>query len=540
MKWAFFSAALLALMTCCVQSSAASAQPLPNTPSGTFRPTPRSFSPGRGIHTAGARKVELSKEARSLRIRPHPAIHVGGPHSNALQRATAYSTNWSGEVATGAAFAGVTANWIVPAVVPSSSLQMSATWIGIDGWSNQSLIQTGTTQATQSGTTGYFAWIELLPAASEEIAAPVNAGDEMTAQVYEDASPADTWTIYIQDLTQNWYFTTNVFYVTPGQSAEWIEEAPTLNGSLATLANYGSASFSSMGIISSGSGTLTPVDMTNANGIVSFPSPYDSANGSFYTTYGSPITATAPDVTPSVATSGTTVNYSAGVDANGGALTGSVAFDIGAQVMCVANLSGGQGSCTSASAPIGNDVVTALYSGDGNFQSSQGTTRLAVFADPGVYVPLAPVRVCDTRPGNPSHLSGSAAQCSNGVTGKTLGSNGTVSFAVSGSFGVPSSTVTAVVLNVTEVGAKEAGYLTAYPAGEARPTASNLNFQPGQTVPNVVEVGVSSGGDVSIFSPAPTDVVVDLEGYVTTAPQGGAGLYNALSTPTRICDTPGW
>ncbi len=78
--------------------------------------------------------------------------------------------------------------------------------------------------------------------------------------------------------------------------------------------------------------------------------------------------------------------------------------------------------------------------------------------------------------------------------GGAIATNGTRTFAVAGDFGVPSSAVTAVVLNVTAVGAKGRGYLTVYPAGQTRPTASNLNFVPGQAVPNLVEVGVGTGG----------------------------------------------
>ena len=213
-------------------------------------------------------------------------------------------------------------------------------------------------------------------------------------------------------------------------------------------------------------------------------------------------------------------------------------------------------SVTSASPPtwLSLDPVTGAITGtptssgtfsvtfevtDANELTDSVTLTLSVFSDPGVYVPLAPVRVCDTRAGNPSHLSGAAAQCSNGTTGETLAANGTVSFSVAGNFGVPSSAITAVVLNVTATGAKAAGYLTVYPAGASRPTASNLNYVPGEAVPNLVEVGLGNSGQVSVFSPSATNVVVDLEGYVMTTPQSGAGLYNALSTPARICDTRG-
>ena len=76
----------------------------------------------------------------------------------------AISSNWSGQVATGGTYTGVSANWIVPTVPDTSNLnngttEYSATWIGIDGTSSQSLIQTGTAQQS-SGGPHYYAWYE--------------------------------------------------------------------------------------------------------------------------------------------------------------------------------------------------------------------------------------------------------------------------------------------------------------------------------------------------------------------------------------------
>ena len=107
-----------------------------------------------------------------------------------------------------------------------------------------------------------------------------------------------------------------------------------------------------------------------------------------------------------------------------------------------------------------------------------------------------------------------------------------------GSFGVPAN-ATAVVLNVTVVNPLAAGYLTAYPTGATQPFASNIDYVAGQVVPNLVEVGVGTSGDVSLFSSAGTDVVVDVEGYTapTAAGGAGAGLYTPLSSSVRICDT---
>ena len=88
--------------------------------------------------------------------------------------------------------------------------------------------------------------------------------------------------------------------------------------------------------------------------------------------------------------------------------------------------------------------------------------------------------------------------------------------------------MTAVVLSVATANAKGPGHFTLFPAGQSQPTAANLNYATGQVVPNLVEVGVGAGGAVSLYSSASSDAVVDLEGYVTTTAQCGAGLYNAL------------
>jgi hypothetical protein len=155
----------------------------------------------------------------------------------------------------------------------------------------------------------------------------------------------------------------------------------------------------------------------------------------------------------------------------------------------------------------------------------------------GPYTPVSPTRICDTRGGNPSHLTGVAAQC-DGLTPRT-GRSLTMQV-IDPSFNVPAG-ATAVVLNVTAVAPSVDGYLTVYPTGSSKPFASNVNFTTGKVVPNLVEVGVGTYGRVSVFASVKTDVVVDLEGYVSgVGPSGaGSGLYEPLSAPTRICDTRG-
>lgn len=92
----------------------------------------------------------------------------------------------------------------------------------------------------------------------------------------------------------------------------------------------------------------------------------------------------------------------------------------------------------------------------------------------------------------------------------------------------------ALVLNVTAVGPSGAGFLTAYPAGSAVPQTSNLNFTPGQTVPNLVTVPVGDLDGVTITNPhGSVDVVVDVLGYY----QSGTGERFSTTAPTRLLDT---
>src|ERR1035441_8393919 len=108
---------------------------------------------------------------------PEHRVPTLGPHISGTTETTE-SLNWSGYVDTGSTFSGVGGEWTVPAVQPSGVLAASSQWIGIDGATNSSLIQTGTSSITQNGGTQYFAWYEILPAASIEIGG-VSAVDDM-------------------------------------------------------------------------------------------------------------------------------------------------------------------------------------------------------------------------------------------------------------------------------------------------------------------------------------------------------------------------
>ena len=249
-------------------------------------------------------------------LRPHTLTNA----------AIASSENWSGEIAipSTANLTGVSGAWTVPAVQPSAIDEASGTWIGIDGVEASSLIQTGTAQNSGPGG-GYYAWVELLPAAPQEVG-PVAPGDVMDAIITETS--LNVWTVGIADITQNWQsLTQNVPYNTPGLTAEWIEEDPSTSGGLAPFADYGSTGFTDIEASTSTSSEvgLAPIYMTNSSGaIISYPGSFDATTNSFPITYGSP----SPQVTSVSPSSGSTAGGTA-VTIGGSFVTGVETVDVG-------------------------------------------------------------------------------------------------------------------------------------------------------------------------------------------------------------------
>ena len=76
-----------------------------------------------------------------------------------------------------------------------------------------------------------------------------------------------------------------------------------------------------------------------------------------------------------------------------------------------------------------------------------------------------------------------------------------------------------MVLNVTAVNPSAGTFITAWPTGEAKPLASNLNLPPGDTRANLVIVKVGAGGKVSLSNDAGTvDLIADVAGWWAGSP----------------------
>ncbi len=163
------------------------------------------------------------------------------------------------------------------------------------------------------------------------------------------------------------------------------------------------------------------------------------------------------------------------------------------------------------------------------------------------YTPLSPYRIVDTRCSvtpKPAYCSQENLPAANASL-STPAAGGYITVQVSGT-GVSGDSVPgnaqAIVATVTAVAAANSqnGYLSVYPAGTSAPTASTLNYAPGEAVPNLVTVAIGSGGQVDILaSSAHVNVIVDVEGYY--APDSGSnvagGYLSSLPDPVRIADT---
>jgi hypothetical protein len=180
--------------------------------------------------------------------------------------------------------------------------------------------------------------------------------------------------------------------------------------------------------------------------------------------------------------------------------------------------------------PQRQEQVTATLQVADNSSFGARTVQLAArgrTTNAGNYFPLPPTRIVDTRDGT------------GGFPPSPIGPGQTLR--IRADWGIGSNPMgAAAVLNVTVDSPTSAGFLTIFPAGAARPTASSLNFPAGWVGANLVTVPIGVNGQVDIFNAAGrTNVIVDQVGFYYGADDnnyGWGGEYQPHS-PTRILDT---
>lgn len=190
----------------------------------------------------------------------------------------------------------------------------------------------------------------------------------------------------------------------------------------------------------------------------------------------------------------------------------------------------GLGRRTDADPAVG---VPSSYQYDQAGRLTQATVPNAAGTS-GQYQPLTTSRILDTR--TPSGTC-SPSPCAR------LAANTALTVTVGGKGGVPTTGVSAVVLNVTAFNPSADSALVVYPADATKPSTRDLSLLAGQTVSNSVIVkmgaGASEGKVKVVASSAAVDVAFDVEGYFTL-PGGTAegGTYYPLpDAAQRIADS---
>jgi hypothetical protein len=188
--------------------------------------------------------------------------------------------------------------------------------------------------------------------------------------------------------------------------------------------------------------------------------------------------------------------------------------------------------------PVGNNGQVTMYNDVGSADvivDIEGYVGTSTTTGAGLYNPLTPTRICDTRAAGGY---ATANQCNVGGPG-TMGPFSTMNVTVTGgTTGVPATGASAVVLNITVADTNASSYLTAWPTGGAQPTASNLNWVPGNVIANRVVVPVGTNGQISLYNHfGNTDVIVDVTGWYSDGNTQTTGSLYVPVTPTRICDT---
>jgi hypothetical protein len=195
------------------------------------------------------------------------------------------------------------------------------------------------------------------------------------------------------------------------------------------------------------------------------------------------------------------------------------------------NVSAGQVVANLVEVGVNSSGQLDLYNNFGTINVAIDVEGYVSAPSTGLYTPLSPSRICDTRSGGGIALNQCDATGPNPISG-----HGVLTFNVhTTGDGVPATGVSAVVFNLTAINPTQRTVLTAYPGGGTLPTASNVNVNPGTAVPNRVIVPVSGSGTVSIWnSVGSVNVAVDIDGYFSA---GSGAKFTALAAPARVCDT---
>ena len=179
-----------------------------------------------------------------------PVARTHGPN---LKNGTGTSSNWSGYAvkSPNGSVTDVKGTWTVTSVTshPGPN-QYSSFWVGIDGYTSNTVEQIGTDSDFINGAPVYYAWYEFYPKPSRTITSvSVNPNDVIFAEVSESRG---TFVVSIRNQTTGQSFSTSERVNKAKQtSAEWIAEAPS-GGGVLPLADFGTVFFSACSAAANG------------------------------------------------------------------------------------------------------------------------------------------------------------------------------------------------------------------------------------------------------------------------------------------------
>jgi hypothetical protein len=170
--------------------------------------------------------------------------------------------------------------------------------------------------------------------------------------------------------------------------------------------------------------------------------------------------------------------------------------------------SAGEDRANQAIVKLGADGSVDVFSENGSQiivdVAGYFTSDTAALSRSGLFIPIAPLRVLDTR------------EVKN-AEGKVVrpGADSTTYARVGESGGIDTGYAGSVVTNVTAVDAANAGFVTVYVTGSPKPDTSSLNPAKGETVPNHATTALGTSGDIAIHTTAGAHFIVDAFGWYT-------------------------
>jgi hypothetical protein len=203
------------------------------------------------INAAGASPLAARMQAAKVSMRTRNSIRRSNRFKGSADingTADVESSNWAGAAISTSGVTKVTGTFTVPKPsVPSGGSSgteyCGAAWVGIDGYSNADLIQTGVLWCIQDGEYLYEAWYEYLPASLVEYSGiSVTAGSVVTVTATKTGTNSGVTTLESGGTTVTHTFSGESSDL-PGTSAEWIVEDFLSGNSEVPFADFGSVTF---------------------------------------------------------------------------------------------------------------------------------------------------------------------------------------------------------------------------------------------------------------------------------------------------------